>query len=184
MSHSSPCKTKKCGCEDKGLHTPTPCIHDTFNCPNPDPCAETFSACCVIFNRDSILDTGFNNGDNLCTILQKISLWLTNPVCANPASACQSPLGLYSDTVSPTTITVKWAAAGGTPGSYQVEYKKSTDLAWSVLPAVPNTQLIQGIGALTSNTTYMIRVKAICDAGPVDTACYSVTILVTTKPTT
>jgi hypothetical protein len=176
------CKKKKCGCEDQGLTTPTPCIHDTFNCPNPDPCPETFSSCCVIFNRDTILDTGINNGDNLCTILQKISLWITNPNCANPNSTCQSPLGFYSSMVSPTTIKLNWSPVGA-PGSYQVEYKKTTDMTWLQNPAVANTVFTDTIGGLTPNTAYMIRVKAVCDANDPPTQCYSVTILVTTKPT-
>lgn len=182
MSNSG-CKKKKCGCEDQGLTTPTPCIHDTFNCPNPDPCAETFSACCVIYNRDSILETGFNNGDNLCTILQKISLWLTNPTCANPNAVCQSPLGVYSSVISPTTIKINWAPAGGSPCSYRVLYKKTTDVTWTTNPNVPTTQLTDTIGGLTPNTTYMIKVETVCDCGVVDSVCSSVTILVTTKPT-
>lgn len=183
MHNTSPCKTKGCGCEDVGLTTPTPCIHDTFECPNPDPCPETFSACCVIFNKDSIVDTGFNQGDSLCLILQKISLWLTNPTCMNPNATCKSPLGLYSTTVSPTTIKVVWSP-NGLPTNYQVEYKKAVDLAWSILPILPNTTFTENIGGLAPNTAYHIRVKAICGIPPASVTCYSVTILVTTKPTT
>jgi hypothetical protein len=180
--HNQPCKTKKCGCEDQGLHTPTPCIHDTFECPNPDPCPETFSACCTIFDKDTIVDVGFNKGDSLCVILQKIALFLTNPTCANPNSTCKSALGLGSMITSPTTIKVGWSP-NGTPTSYQVEYKKATDVTWSANPVLPNTSFTDVIGGLAPNTTYYIRVNSICASGPVDSQCYSVTISVLTKPT-
>lgn len=178
MSHiNSPCKTKRCGCEDKGLHTPTPCIHDTFECPNPDPCGETFSACCIIFNRDTIVDTGIMAGDSLCNIVQLMSLWLTNPACVNPNSLCKSVLGLSSITISPTTIKVGWSP-NGTPINYQVEYKLASAVTWTLNPLLPNTQFTDTVGGLTPNTDYHIRVNSMCGS-----SCYSVTILVKTKPT-
>lgn len=68
------CKTKKCGCIDTGLTTPTPCAHDTLECPTPDPCAETFSDCCVIHNGDGIAELNIQTGDRVCDIWQKIAL--------------------------------------------------------------------------------------------------------------
>lgn len=178
---SIPCKTKRCGCEDQGLTTPTPCIHDTFNCPNPDPCPETFSACCTIFNRDTIIDTGIQNGDSLCNIVQIISLWLTNPVCMDPSATCKSPLNFFSTVITPTSIKVQWSP-NGTPSNYQVEYKLATALTWILNPVVPNTQFTDTIGGLLPNKAYNIRVKGICSLDPA-AVCYSVTILTTTKPT-
>jgi hypothetical protein len=74
----SRCKTKKCGCIDTGLVTQPPCIHDTPECPNPDPCSETFSDCCVVHDGDGIADLNIQTGDRLCDILQKISLAISN----------------------------------------------------------------------------------------------------------
>jgi len=74
----STCKTKKCGCLDTGLTTQPPCIHDTPECPNPDPCSETFSDCCVVHDGDGIADLNIQTGDRLCDILQKISLAISN----------------------------------------------------------------------------------------------------------
>lgn len=68
------CKTKKCGCIDTGLTTPTPCAHDTIECPVPDPCAETFSDCCVVHNGDGIAELNIQTGDRICDIWQKIAL--------------------------------------------------------------------------------------------------------------
>lgn len=180
---NSPCKTKKCGCEDQGLRTPTPCIHDTFNCPNPDPCAETFSACCVTFDKDSIVDVGFNQGDSMCVILQKIALFLTNPNCVNPNADCKSVVGLGSMVISPTTIKLGWSP-NGIPLNYQVEYKVATATTWIFNPTVANTIFTDTIGGLLPNTAYHIRVNSLCSLVSKPSTCYSVTILVTTKPTT
>lgn len=68
------CKKKKCGCLDTGLTTPTPCAHDTLECPLPDPCPETFSDCCVVHDGDGIAEFNIQTGDRLCDILQKIAL--------------------------------------------------------------------------------------------------------------
>jgi len=47
----SNCKAKKpCGCEDTGLTTPSPCIHDTPECPDPPQCCEIFDSACIQYN--------------------------------------------------------------------------------------------------------------------------------------
>lgn len=73
----SNCKTKKCGCLDVGLTTPSPCPHDQYECPNPEPCAETFSDCCIIHDGDGIADLNIQTGDRVCDIWQKIALAIT-----------------------------------------------------------------------------------------------------------
>ncbi len=74
MAH---CKKKTCGCLDTGLTTPTPCAHDTLECPVLDPCSETFSDCCVVHDGDGIAEFNIQTGDRLCDILQKIALAYT-----------------------------------------------------------------------------------------------------------
>lgn len=170
------CKTKKCGCLDTGLTTPSPCPHDIYQCPNPDPCPETFSDCCVIHDGDPIVDIGINQGMTLCEILQLMALWLTNPACADPASPCKSVLGVHSIAITATTVQVGWTIIGS-PLQFEVEYREVSAMSWTVNPPVNSPLTTDTIGGLLPNTYYYIRVKAICDAG----SCYSVTILVKTK---
>jgi hypothetical protein len=170
------CKTKKCGCLDTGLTTPSPCPHDIYQCPNPDPCAETFSDCCIIHTGDTIVDLGIEQGYSLCQILQLLALWQTNPTCADPASACRSVLGLNSTVVTGTTIGLAWTSVGS-PNSFQVEYREVSSFTWLLNPIVVAPTVVDTIGGLLLNSFYYIRVNAMCDTG----TCYSVTILVKTK---
>jgi len=172
------CKKKPCGCEDSGLTTPTPCVHDSLACPGADPCSETFSTDCLIYNKDSIVDIGILKGDNFTNILQIISLWLTNPVCMIPGSTCRSVLNLQSQVITNTAIKIGWVSAGTTPLSFQVEYKEQSATSWSSNPTIANNIFSDTISGLTANTTYMIRVNSICS---VSQSCYSVTILVKTN---
>lgn len=176
------CKTKPCGCEDKGLTTPTPCAHDTPECPSPQPCAEVFSACCSVYDQDSIVDVGINKGDTLCTVIQKLALFMVNPTCALPTATCKAVIGVQSVNVSSTTIGVVWALNGPAPSFFQVEYKAATSLTWLANPQLANTALSDVIGGLTPDTYYHIRVRSVCQPqnGPVQ-VCYSLTILVKTN---
>jgi len=86
-----------CGCDDVGLTTPSvPCTTGTPECPTPDPCPETFCAGCVVYCGDSILDVGITKGDRLDVILQRISLFLTNPGCITP---------IFTGAITSITIT-------------------------------------------------------------------------------
>lgn len=170
------CTKKPCGCEDAPLTTGSPCAQDTPECPNPNPCAETFSSDCIIFTGDSILDTGFNYGDNLTVLMQKLSIWLTNPNCINPAFSCKSPVNFRTTNITTTTIKLAWDAVASAT-LYIVEYKLSTSNTWTLnAPLTPVANPTDTIGGLTSNTTYDIRVSATCPSG----TCYSVTIQVKT----
>jgi hypothetical protein len=78
-----------------------------------------------------------------------------------------------------TVATVKWDAVA-LATSYSVEYKKPTDLVWTVLPTVfPVPYPSQVISGLTPNTDYYVRVNTTCPVGN----CYSLTILIRTKLT-
>ena len=75
------CEDKKpCGCEDEALPSGTPCAEGTVDCPDPEPCAETFDARCIIYTgaditcNDSVIAT---NGARMSDII----LALAN--CAN-----------------------------------------------------------------------------------------------------
>ena len=63
------CGNKDCGCHDVGLTTPAPC--NEFLCPTPNPCSETFDACCIIYTGP---DVGLvKTGDRLCDIIQVLA---------------------------------------------------------------------------------------------------------------
>jgi len=91
---------------------------------------------------------------------------------------CRSILGLHSTSITSSTIKLAWLA-NDTAVSYQVEYKLATATSWLLNPAVaPNANPVDTIGGLLANTDYYVRVNNICQGG----ACYSVTILIKTKP--
>ena len=178
MSTCNKCKTAKCGCEDQGLTTNTPCAQDTPECPNPDPCAETFSDECIVHTGDDILDIGIIQGERLAITLQRIALFLTNPACITPGSTCLSALNLHSVTITSTTVKVAWDLSSTVDSGYIVEYKESSSPTWLTNPLVlPTAFPTDTIGALLPGTSYDIRVSTLCTAG----SCYSVTIRITTK---
>lgn len=74
----SDCKDKKpgCGCEDEELHTPPPC-GDGVGCDDPEPCAETFDAQCVIYTGPDIICSGqviASAGARLSDIVQALAV--------------------------------------------------------------------------------------------------------------
>ncbi len=169
--------TVNCGCSDTPIQLCSSCTPPV--CGNGDPCPETFSAGCVVYTGDTIVDLGIVKGQRLDSIIQLMALLATNPGCAYPTSPCQSVLGLQSTTLSATTISLKWFAVVGATGGYQVEYRATTSSTWLLNPVKAQTaNPIDLIGNLTANTAYYIRVKSICT-----TSCYSLTILVTTPAT-
>jgi hypothetical protein len=92
---SNDCKNNTpCGCEDEALTTPPPCGQGTPECPDPEPCAETFSSDCIIWGSSDLTCDGTvlaTSGDRLTTILQRI----VNLACT-PADVSQSGLGMIS----------------------------------------------------------------------------------------
>lgn len=166
-----------CGCNDTPLHLCAPCTLPL--CPNGDPCPETFSAGCVVYTGDTIVDLGIVKGQRLDSIVQLLALLATNPGCAYPTSPCQSALGLQSTTITATTISLKWFSVLVATGGYQTEYRATTTGTWTLNPIVPQSaNPTDLIGGLTAATSYYIRVKSICTS-----SCYSLTILVTTPAT-
>lgn len=173
-THNEPC-----GCADKGLTTNPPCAQNTPECPNPDPCPETFSDQCIVHMGDTIVDLDIKKGDRLFDILQKMTLLITNSACILPGAVCQSPIGLISTAIYTSSVKLAW---GATPNatSYQVEYKLASALTWTLnAPVSQSTYPTDTIMGLTPGTEYHIRVRAICGIEP--TTCPSITILVKTK---
>lgn len=178
MAHTSKCKTKPCNCADQGLTTQPPCAQNTPDCPDPEQCAETFSGECIIYTGDTIVDNDIQYGDRFNEIIQKLTLMILNPNCTDIASPCLSALGLMSTALTTTTASFKWDAVT-TALTYEFSYKEATALVWTTIPAIPisafPTRILTG---LTANTDYHVRVTSVCATG----ACFSLTILIRTKP--
>lgn len=167
--------TTPCGCEDRPKEICSPCV--TPPCVNGDTCPETFSAACVVYTGDTVLDSSgnvlINKGDRMDKLIQRVFLMATNSGCAYPTAPCQSVIGVQSGVITAATIALSWQSVV-VATSYQVEYKVAGASSWTLNPAVTVTNDL--IGNLTANTIYNIRVKAICSSG----SCESLTIQVKT----
>lgn len=175
MSNCKKCKTKKCGCTDKGLTTKPPCAQNTLNCPDPEACSETFSGECIRYTGDTIVDNDIQYGDNFNEIIQKLSLMILNPTCTDITSTCLSTLNVMSTSIGTTSITIKWDTVP-TALTFDFKYKLASSLIWTTIPALPTTTLSQVVTGLVTNTDYHFRVDSNCSSG----VCFSLTILVKT----
>lgn len=81
--------TKTCGCTDTAYTTPvtTVCLPAC-----PPRCSEYTSAACVVIS-DGINDLGIHPGETLESILQRIALILTNPLCVQYAGGTGGGIG-------------------------------------------------------------------------------------------
>lgn len=52
---------------------------------------------------------------------------------------------------------------GSVTGIYEVQYKKSSDTVWSISPNSPVTGTTTTLANLLDNTTYQIRIRALCN---------------------
>lgn len=75
-------KLKPCGCEDQPLMTPPPCNQGTPECPDPDPCPETFRAECVVWTGPDLICNSTviaTAGDRLPLILERMVAIMCTP---------------------------------------------------------------------------------------------------------
>ena len=79
---------------------------------------------------------------------------------AEPVEPCDAPTALTVNDVTATTATVTWTA-GGSETSWNVQYKLQSASQWQEATVQTTSYLIEG---LTANSTYDVRVKAICAA--------------------
>jgi hypothetical protein len=171
------CKTKNCGCTDVGLTTPAPCPCEAAQCANPDVCPETFSDNCVIHTGDTIVDLGILQGDALTSILQKMVIKMTQPLCV-PGTSCASAINFKSTAIGSTTASFVWDPVPSTGTTqYILQYRKPSAAVWTSNPIVTTAK--DSLSGLEADTQYYVRVNTKC--GGVST-CYSVTLLITTKP--
>ena len=180
------CAKAQCGCDDRGLTTNPPCATGTPACPNPEPCAETWSDCCVIHNGDSftwIVDEPLPEatppffilqGERLCDTWQRFLAYYN---CgADPATV---PYGLKSTSITASTITVAWTPVTAPVVSYIVKIAPVSTGTFTVAGTVtPSSSPSLTITGLTANTSYYVKVIA---NNPPDKRCESVSLILTTK---
>ena len=100
------------------------------------------------------------------------------PGCLTMDDVCGSPLNFKSTLITPYTVDLSWKQIPFAT-QYFVEYKQVGVVPWSINPVVANSaNPTDSIGILVPNTTYYVRVTAVCPAS----TCTSVTLIITTKP--
>ena len=181
----------KCGCNDSVLHLPPSCPAPT--CPDPEPCAETWSDCCVIHNGDSFtyitpeapavaaFDPGpvpektyftILQGERMCDTWQKFLAYYE----------CGSPVvyGLKSKSITSTTINIAWTPLTEAV-SYTVYIAPVSTAIWTSPGVVTqNTTPNFTITGLTPNTSYYVCVAHNTE---VSQGCASVSLILTTSLT-
>ncbi|MBO4489721.1 MAG: fibronectin type III domain-containing protein [Bacteroidales bacterium] len=84
----------------------------------------------------------------------------TSDCSGSTPSACPTPTGLTVNNVTQTAATAFWIA-GGTETSWNVAYRQLNAPSWTtVTTSIPFFTMT----GLTPNTTYQVKVQAICDA--------------------
>ena len=87
---------------------------------------------------------------------------VVNYTTATPPCNMPTNVQVPSAGITDQTAMVTWTA-GGTETQWQVEYKLVSSVNWTTMsPSTSTNQLIQ---ALQSNSTYEVRVKALCGTG-------------------
>jgi hypothetical protein len=171
---------KPCGCTDYAYVTNTPC--EGVNCPEPNPCQETFDACCVIYTGPDIVNANIKTGDSMCDVIQKLIIYgnsgTTPATCLDPTNCCASPLGLTITAITNNSISISWDLSDcpEIPG-YIVEYKVSIAPSWTTTTPVSASTNTYTISGLSPDTNYYIRIRTSCET---EDPCYSVTLLART----
>ena len=106
-----------------------------------------------------------NGGENYWWWIDDINVHVI-PDCPRPQE-----FAIIDSITTAHTATFVWSSEAS---SFQIEYKKTTDTAWTTDIVSDTTAVLTGLDA---NTAYNVRVKAICDAGE---SFYSNTINFTT----
>lgn len=110
--------------------------------------------------------------------------------CGDGPATCVKPENLVVENVTGSSADLSWT--GDTITNYEVSYKVATDAEWTTVTTTGITYQLTG---LTTNKTYVARVKAVCDVENTYTnevmffatdgvACQDVEIGTTTMQTT
>lgn len=92
----------KCGCESTSIPLPPPCAQGTPDCPDPDPCSETFSAKCVIYQGNDLNCIGIHEDDTIESAIQTIGTTVSTLTCPT----CTYIIDLVTVVVIPPVVTI------------------------------------------------------------------------------
>jgi len=132
-------KTKNCGCQDVGLHTPSPCEQGTPECPNPNPCSETFDSNCVMYNGTDSSCIEIKAGSTVQDVIELLIEKIDPFICLSCVSAVLPVSGSIDIGLTPT---LTWNDVP-TATSYDIYFDQNQ----------PPTTLIVN----TSNTSYTLQ---------------------------
>lgn len=180
------CQNNNCGCKDAGLTTPAPCYAPT--CPNPEPCAETWSDCCTIHNGDAfayvltgeVLNPGpqftVYQGERLCDTWQR---FISYYFCETQDNIVY---GLKSKNITSTSLTIAWTPLTlANTDEYEVFYCPVSASPLTFISAgtvaYNNTTPNLTITGLAPNTSYYVYVVV---NKPATFPCPSVSLILTT----
>ena len=76
-----------------------------------------------------------------------------------PVEPCNAPNNLQVNNIATNSATVTWTA-GGSETAWNLQYKAATDNEWGAI--IPLTTTPYHLSGLTPETTYQIRLQAVC----------------------
>ena len=180
------CEPKYCGCADKAIPAAPPCGQGTADCPDPEPCAETFAAECIVYTGDSMPELGITKGDRMDKVIQALGMWILNPLCQQPYQGnfnnqvpndCVGVIDVKTETITSSSITLSWDASP-TAQTYTVAWAEvpppMTSLSWMSVTNLTST--VTTVANLDPSTEYYFKVTTICDEGPPTVYCESLVI--------
>jgi hypothetical protein len=97
----------------------------------------------------------------------RASLATSNGCVPVSGTACSTPSGLASSSITTTGATVSWTAVSGA-SSYTLQYKTAAATTWTTVSGITTTS--RALTGLTAGTVYNYQVSATCTSG---TSAYS-----------
>jgi hypothetical protein len=169
---SQNCNTRKCSCEDAGLHTQCP-ICNPVDCPEPSPCAETFDSKCIIYNGAGSECAEITTGLNMEQVTDQLLNLIEPFVCLTCATIGYPTAGLIDVSLTPT---LSWSAVPAATG-YDVYFGTSSTPPLVVTNTVNTFYIIPA--PLVAGTVYYWKIVPRNVGGSAaDCITYSFTTLV------
>ncbi len=163
----STCKKKPCGCEDTGLTTPSPCEHDTPQCPDPDPCCEYWDAQCVLYNGEGNDCLEVTTGQRVSEVLDVLMTELASLKCLTCPTLSIPATGSTDVSLLPT---LTWNASP-TATMYDVYFGTDPDTLALISQSQAGTSYTFTGDELIIGTVYYWKIVAKNATGSSGTDC-------------